>query len=799
MEEIEKSPADAGKRTDCCTRLRRADTNFAECRKSASYRLGHLLIHETRSLKDILLLFGRIKRIWEDKKRTEKAEPAGTASAADETGGKKDVSRFPHAGTGSERSRKRLPGKGVSVIVPSYRGESTIERTLRSVVKQTMPGELFEVLVIVNGEKDATGRIVEKFAAMHPSADIRIFYLEEPGVSRARNLGIEKAKFDHVVFLDDDDAVSADYLEALYGQRAKNRIVVSRIFEIDGNEIDTNNTINSQIMKCDDGSVPAMFAKCPSVLNMNACKLIPLELIGGIRFDEALTNGEDVVFFNELFARKDVTFKIGKEAVYFRYIRPNSLSRQTLSYRFHVTDRLKVIERLLSFVGPGLPKEKRDFIQSNVNAQTNFILKYLDAFPEKTGEVFMEIAKKGIFDFPFGKLAGSGEAKTLVISYCFTPFVDTGAIVMAKRIRTMEGPVDVAYNDMSVCRGEDKSLYVLADDRIDRRFVVDSATAFGSWESVADFAGRLTETLKRAGRAGRYRNVYSRVMWPASNFAAYEYKALYPDVKWTAEFSDPVLYDIRGKERYAKVPDEWLERVGKMLSKNAKPAIRSDNLFFWCEYLAYEFADEIVFTNRHQMEYMIARFDDGMKSKIRAKAVVRAQPTLPSGFYTLAESSYEPDGGFVNLAYFGTFYQTRTLKDVLDALQRLCDADRKKLRFHIFTDRKADFENLVAESGLENVFRINDYVGFLEFLNLTTKFDCLVVNDAQTAGHGKTNPYLPSKLSDYLGGTGSIWALYEEGSSLSEAEGIAYKSRLGRIEESRNVLVGIIEKHGGRR
>ena len=40
---------------------------------------------------------------------------------------------------------------------------------------------------------------------------------------------------------------------------------------------------------------------------------------------------------------------------------------------------------------------------------------------------------------------------------------------------------------------------------------------------------------------------------------------------------------------------------------------------------------------------------------------------------------------------------------------------------------------------------------FFEFLNLTTKFDCLIVNDANTKDYKEINPYLPSKLSDYLG------------------------------------------------
>ena len=84
------------------------------------------------------------------------------------------------------------------------------------------------------------------------------------------------------------------------------------------------------------------------------------------------------------------------------------------------------------------------------------------------------------------------------------------------------------------------------------------------------------------------------------------------------------------------------------------------------------------------------------------------------------------------------------------------------------------------------------YIDYLKFLNLSTKFDVLIVEDSFTEGHFIKNPYLPSKLSDYNGSNTTIWAMCEENSIMDQKE-IKYKSRLNDIESSINTLNNIFE------
>lgn len=89
----------------------------------------------------------------------------------------------------------------VSIIVPVYNGEKSIERCLRSIQNQSYPN--LEIIVINDGSTDHTEKIIEKYA----SSDERFHYIkkENSGVSHSRNLGIKAAKGDYLQFVDSDD------------------------------------------------------------------------------------------------------------------------------------------------------------------------------------------------------------------------------------------------------------------------------------------------------------------------------------------------------------------------------------------------------------------------------------------------------------------------------------------------------------------------------------------------------------------------------------------------------------------
>lgn len=83
--------------------------------------------------------------------------------------------------------------RGISVIVPAYKSEKYITKLLNSIENQTLDNELFEVLVIINGERDETESIIKDFQINHPDINIRLFESEK-GASAARNVGLDNLK-----------------------------------------------------------------------------------------------------------------------------------------------------------------------------------------------------------------------------------------------------------------------------------------------------------------------------------------------------------------------------------------------------------------------------------------------------------------------------------------------------------------------------------------------------------------------------------------------------------------------------
>ena len=92
----------------------------------------------------------------------------------------------------------------ISVIIPMYNSERTIEKALDSVAGQTYPAH-YQIIVVDDGSSDRSAELVERYAEAHPSADIRLIRQSNGGVSSARNAGMRAATGQWIALLDSDD------------------------------------------------------------------------------------------------------------------------------------------------------------------------------------------------------------------------------------------------------------------------------------------------------------------------------------------------------------------------------------------------------------------------------------------------------------------------------------------------------------------------------------------------------------------------------------------------------------------
>jgi glycosyltransferase involved in cell wall biosynthesis len=103
----------------------------------------------------------------------------------------------------------------VSIIVATYRSGSGLDRVVTSLDGQTMPQDEFEVIFVDDGSPDDTAERLRALAATRPN--VSVYRIPNSGwPSRPRNVGIERARGEYLVFMDHDDSLYPDGLRSAY-------------------------------------------------------------------------------------------------------------------------------------------------------------------------------------------------------------------------------------------------------------------------------------------------------------------------------------------------------------------------------------------------------------------------------------------------------------------------------------------------------------------------------------------------------------------------------------------------------
>lgn len=89
----------------------------------------------------------------------------------------------------------------LSIIVPVYNVESYLSRCIDSVLNQTFVD--WELILVDDGSTDASGIMCDDYAKK--DFRIKVVHKENGGASSARNIGLDKAKGDYIMFVDPDD------------------------------------------------------------------------------------------------------------------------------------------------------------------------------------------------------------------------------------------------------------------------------------------------------------------------------------------------------------------------------------------------------------------------------------------------------------------------------------------------------------------------------------------------------------------------------------------------------------------
>lgn len=116
----------------------------------------------------------------------------------------------------------------LSIIVPIYNVEDYLEECLESLYN--IKNIELEIILVNDGSKDNSFKIMEKFKDMYPEKTVLI-NKENGGLSSARNAGMKAAVGEYISFIDSDDFIDVDEFERFFkeGQKDKLDVIVGNM------------------------------------------------------------------------------------------------------------------------------------------------------------------------------------------------------------------------------------------------------------------------------------------------------------------------------------------------------------------------------------------------------------------------------------------------------------------------------------------------------------------------------------------------------------------------------------------
>ena len=216
--------------------------------------------------------------------------------------------------------------KKISIIIPSYKPANYLEKCLVSLENQTLTKDKYKVYIALNGPKDDFEKYILSLLSKM-SFEYKYIYIEQAGVSNARNKLIENSHEEFIVFLDDDDLISENYLENLLSVSSKDYIGISNIYNFERNISEKKeNYIGKTFKVLQDGEKSKY--KIRKYFSSPVAKMIHRNMIEDIRFDVKVSKGEDSLFMAMISKNVIGIKKTTKDTCYYVYERIGSATRK---------------------------------------------------------------------------------------------------------------------------------------------------------------------------------------------------------------------------------------------------------------------------------------------------------------------------------------------------------------------------------------------------------------------------------------------------------------------------------------
>lgn len=241
----------------------------------------------------------------------------------------------------------------VSIVIPVYNAEKSIERCLDSIIEQSFSD--FELILVNDGSTDSSLKILEEYA----EKDERIKFItqENAGPSTARNTGIDNATGKYVYFVDADDYIVKDAIERFYRAAISSgaELTVCGYYIIkDGNTKEFESYYEPGVYEESESREIAL-----DLLNNHSYKylrpyiwirMVRRDVLENprLRFTDGIRRSEDYLFTTELHFRISKLCLITDQYLYYYVDTENSITNAYVENYWQMAKRINetLLERL---------------------------------------------------------------------------------------------------------------------------------------------------------------------------------------------------------------------------------------------------------------------------------------------------------------------------------------------------------------------------------------------------------------------------------------------------------------------
>ena len=222
----------------------------------------------------------------------------------------------------------------ISLYIPAYNAEKTIEKSIESILQQTLIPK--EIIVINDCSSDKTLNLLKNFNQIKIINNYKNY-----GLAKSRNIALKYSKYDFLASIDSDVVCEKNWLETLFNTMKEKNVELIGGKLIDKYIEEPANHWRSYYLKQNWGNEqinnPQFIFGANSLLNKKKIRNLSIEYNERFR-----TNGEDVNFSNIL-----------KSKNCNLYYEPNALC-----YHYQFDDIISLSNRYwrYSFYGAGLKK-----------------------------------------------------------------------------------------------------------------------------------------------------------------------------------------------------------------------------------------------------------------------------------------------------------------------------------------------------------------------------------------------------------------------------------------------------------